>query len=112
MSEITRFSVEPLWKSTRRLAAVASGRAEPDLVIGSARALSTYSERILPDREIWISGGRIAALKPAGSYKGAARRYDAQRRHRRAGPRRSAHPYRVGRWSPPAPTPRRRCSAA
>ena len=54
MSEITRFSVEPLWKSTRRLAAVASGRAEPDLVIGAARALSTYSERILPDREIWI----------------------------------------------------------
>ena len=38
MSEITRFSVEPLWKSTQRLAAVASGRAEPDLVIGSARA--------------------------------------------------------------------------
>jgi len=26
MSEITRFSVEPLWKSTQRLAAVASGR--------------------------------------------------------------------------------------
>lgn len=78
MSEITRFSVEPLWKSTRRLAAVASGRAEPDLVIGSARALSTYSERILPNRELWISGGRIAAMKPAGAYKGGARRYDAQ----------------------------------
>ena len=78
MPEITRFSVEPLWKSTRRLAAVASGRADPDLVIGGARALSTYSERILPDRELWIAGGRIAALKPAGSYKGAARRYDAQ----------------------------------
>ena len=78
MSQITRFSVEPLWKSTRRLAAVASGRAEPDLVIGSARALSTYSERILPDREIWISAGRIAAMKPAGTYKGAARRYDAR----------------------------------
>ena len=78
MSEITRFSVEPLWSSTRRLAAVASGRAEPDLVIGAARALSTYSERILPERELWISGGRIAAMKPAGSYKGAARRYDAR----------------------------------
>jgi adenine deaminase len=78
MSEITRFSVEPLWKSTQRLAAVASGRAEPDLVIGSARALSTYSERILPERELWISGGRIAAMKPAGCYKGSARRYDAR----------------------------------
>jgi hypothetical protein len=39
---------------------------EPDLVITGARVLSTYSERILPDREIWIAGGRIAAVKPAG----------------------------------------------
>ncbi len=79
MSQLTRFSVEPLWKATRKLSAVASGRAEPDLVIGAARALSTYSERILPDREIWISGGRIAAVKPAGSYKGdRGRIYDAR----------------------------------
>lgn len=78
MTELNRFSVEPLWKSTRRLAAVAGGRAEPDLVIRSARALSTYSERILPDREIWISGGRIAALKPSGTYRGGARVYDAR----------------------------------
>lgn len=79
MTELTRFSVEPLWKSTVRLAAVAAGRAEPDLVIRSARALSTYSERILPDREIWIAGGRIAAVKPSGTYRGdAARTYDAR----------------------------------
>ena len=42
-----------------------------------ARVLSTYSERILPDREVWIAGGRIAAVKPAGSHKGDAKRYDA-----------------------------------
>ena len=79
MGSLTRFSVQPLSTMTRRLAAVASGTAEPDLVIGGARVLSTYSERILPDREVWISGGRIAAVKPAGSYRGSgAKIYDAK----------------------------------
>lgn len=73
---LTRFSVEPLGALTRRLAAVASGRAEPDRVLTGARLLSTYSERILPDREVWIAGGRIAAVKPAGAYKGPAPRKD------------------------------------
>jgi adenine deaminase len=66
---------------TRRLADVASGRSPPDLVITGARALSTYSERVLDDRELWVSGGRIAAVKLAGAYKGATnggtRVYDA-----------------------------------
>ncbi|NEU11546.1 adenine deaminase [Methylobacterium sp. BTF04] len=75
---LTRFSVEPLSAMTRRLAAVASGRAEPDLVITGARLMSTYSERILPDREVWIAGGRIAAVFSAGTYTGAAQRYDAK----------------------------------
>jgi adenine deaminase len=78
MAPLNRFSVAPLHTMTRRLAAVASGRADPDLVIAGARVLSTYSERILPDREVWIAGGRIAAVKPAGSHKGGARRYDAK----------------------------------
>jgi adenine deaminase len=78
MSKITRFSVAPLSTMTRRLADVASGRADPDLVITGARALSTYSERILPGKEIWIAGGRIAAVKPAGTHKGRARTYDAK----------------------------------
>jgi adenine deaminase len=78
MAPLTRFSVAPLHTMTRHLAAVASGRADPDLVIAGARVLSTYSERILPDREVWIAGGRIAAVKPAGSHKGGAKRYDAK----------------------------------
>ena len=78
MGSLTRFSVQPLSAMTRKLAAVASGRAEPDLVIGGARVLSTYSERILPEREVWLTGGRIAAVKPAGTYKGAAKFYDAK----------------------------------
>lgn len=66
---IDRFSVAPLWQMTRRLAAVASGRERPDLVITGARVLSTYTERMLADREVWIAGGRIAAVKPAGEAK-------------------------------------------
>ncbi|GAB0118899.1 adenine deaminase [Acidisoma sp. 7E03] len=76
---ITRFSVPPLSSVTRHLAAVAHGRAAPDLVIRDARILSTYSERIIPGREVWISRGRIAAVKPAGSWRGeGAAIYDAQ----------------------------------
>ncbi len=67
MSTLTRFSVPPLHEVTRHLADVASGRAQPDAVVAGARVLSTYSERILPEREVWISRGRIAAIKPAGS---------------------------------------------
>ncbi|WP_316194008.1 adenine deaminase [Bradyrhizobium sp. SZCCHNRI1029] len=69
MSKLTRFSVAPLHSMTRRLADVASGRVAPDLVITGARVLSTYSERILPGRELWITGGRVAAVKPAGAHK-------------------------------------------
>ncbi|NGO66461.1 amidohydrolase family protein [Rhizobium daejeonense] len=79
MPPITRFSVAPLATMTRKLADVASGRVSPDLVITGARVLSTYSERILPDREVWISGGRIAAVKPVGTYRsGSAKLYDAR----------------------------------
>jgi adenine deaminase len=76
---LTRFSVAPLANMTRRLADVASGRASPDLVITGARVLSTYSERILPEREVWIAGGRIAAVKPSGTSKSTSvKRYDAR----------------------------------
>lgn len=79
MAPITRFSVAPLASMTRHLADVASARAQPDLIISGARALATYSERILDNREIWISKGRIAAVKPAGSSPFAdAKRYDAK----------------------------------
>jgi adenine deaminase len=68
---LTRFSVPPLHKVTRSLAAVAMGREAPDLVITGARVLSTYTERIHDNREIWIKSGRIAVVKPAGSFKPA-----------------------------------------
>src|SRR5512134_4038236 len=81
---LTRFSVAPLHTMTRSLAAVAMGRAVPDRVITGARTLSTYTERMHRGREIWIKGGRIAAVQPAGAYqkagfaRGAAKVYDAR----------------------------------
>lgn len=81
---LTRFSVSPLHTMTRSLAAVAMGRAAPELVITGARVLSTYTERMLREREVWVLGGRIAAVKPAGTFrksafaKGRTRVYDAR----------------------------------
>lgn len=67
---------------TRTLAAVAMEKAAPDLVITGARVLSTYTERIHRQREVWIKGGRIAAIKPAGTFRksklGGAKVYDAR----------------------------------
>lgn len=70
---LTRFSVAPLHTMTRSLAAVAMGREAPDLVITRGRVLSTYTERIHEEREIWIKGGRIAAVKPAGAFQQGAK---------------------------------------
>ncbi len=79
---LTRFSVPPLHKVTRSLAAVAMGRETPDLVITGARVLSTYTERVHDNREVWIKSGRIAVVKPAGTFKAAkgskTRIYDAR----------------------------------
>jgi len=79
---LTRFSVAPLHTMTRSLAGVAMGRTAPDLVITGARVLSTYTERIHADREVWIKGGRIAAVKAAGAYKKSqltgAKHYEAR----------------------------------
>ncbi len=77
---MNRFSVRALAGMTRSLAAVAAGRTPPDLVITGARVLSSYTERILPGRELWIHGGRIAAVQPAGSCRKAdgTRFYDAR----------------------------------
>jgi adenine deaminase len=76
---ITRFTTPPLYEVTRDLAAVAMGTQSPEWVIRNARVLSTYSERMLAEKEIWIRHGRIAAVKPAGSLgaKSGVREYDA-----------------------------------
>jgi len=74
------FAIDPLHLVTRKLAAVASGREKPDLVIRGARILSTYTDRMHEGREVWISQGRIVAVKPAGTCprRGAEAVYDAR----------------------------------
>lgn len=74
---MNRFSVSPLSSLTQNLAAVASGTQEPDLVLTGCRILSTYTERMLSDKEVWVSNGRIAAVKSAGTFKGSAKIFDA-----------------------------------
>lgn len=79
MPQITRFNVPPLHSVTRDLAAVAAGRIPADLVISGARVLSTYSERLLENKEILVKHGRIAAVQTAGiaGRDTAAAWYDA-----------------------------------
>ena len=75
---MNRFSVAPLSSLTQRLAAVASGAQVPDLVVTGCRILSTYTERLLADKEVWIASGRIAAVKPAGTFQGSTEIMDVQ----------------------------------
>ncbi len=66
---INRFSVLPLNECTIHLSRVASNKIEPDLILSNARVLSTYTDRILLNKEVWISKGRIACIKECGEAK-------------------------------------------
>ncbi|MFQ3670004.1 MAG: adenine deaminase C-terminal domain-containing protein [Verrucomicrobiia bacterium] len=61
------FAIPALADCTRRLAQVASGREPPDLILRGVRPLCVFTEKILPEAEVWIASGRIAAIKPAGT---------------------------------------------
>ena len=61
--------IPPLHSVTQELARVAMKTATPDLVITGARLLSTYSERILSEKEIWLKSGRIACIQPSGTAR-------------------------------------------
>ena len=64
---ITRFSVPHLHECSAHLADVASHKIQPELVISNSKILSTYTDRILHNKEIWISKGRIASIKENGT---------------------------------------------
>ena len=66
---INRFSVPSLDKSTIHLSKVASNKIQPDLVLSNANILSTYTDRFIYNKEIWISKGRIACIKESGDAK-------------------------------------------
>ena len=63
---INRFSVPNLHDCTIHLSKVASNKIKPDLILSNARILSTYTDRILLNKEVWISKGRIACIKEFG----------------------------------------------
>ena len=66
---VNRFSVPNLDECTIHLSKVASNKVEPDLILGNANILSTYTDRIILNKEVWISKGRIACIKESGSAK-------------------------------------------
>jgi adenine deaminase len=73
--------IPPLHCVTQELARVAMKTVTPDSVITGARLLSTYSERILTEKEIWLKSGRIACTQPAGTARSCGldtNFYDAQ----------------------------------
>jgi len=61
--------VPALASVTSQLARVASGKARPDAVIEGGRLLSVYSKRLLPDRELWLSAGRVACARRNGEVR-------------------------------------------
>ena len=66
---INRFSVKNLSEITNILSNVSTAKQEPDLVITNCNIISVYTERIIKNKEIWISNGRIACLKNSGDSK-------------------------------------------
>tara|TARA_Y100000590_G_scaffold254060_1_gene285359 strand:+ start:326 stop:2092 length:1767 start_codon:yes stop_codon:yes gene_type:complete len=48
------------------LSKVACNKLIPDLILTNAKVISTYTDRILKNREIWIHQGRIACIKESG----------------------------------------------
>ena len=65
----TRFSVPNLYDCSIHLAKVASYKIRPELVILNSKILSTYTDRFLENKEVWISKGRIACIKDNGTAK-------------------------------------------
>ena len=66
---ITRFSVPNLHECTVNLTNIAAHKISPELVLTNAKILSTYTDRIIDNKEIWISKGRIVCIKDTGSAK-------------------------------------------
>ena len=63
---INRFSVPLLSDCTQQLTNVASGKIIPDLVLSNARILSTYTDRILEDKEIKPENNVIVLINGMG----------------------------------------------
>ena len=73
---ITRFSVPNLYEVTIHLTNVVNGKSKPDQILTNAKILSTYTDTILENKEVWISKGRIACIKNTNDYKSIFDRKD------------------------------------
>ena len=73
---ITRFSVPNLYEVTIHLTNVVNGKSKPDQILTNAKILSTYTDTILDNKEVWISKGRIACIKNTNDYKSIFDRKD------------------------------------
>ena len=66
---ISRFSVPNLYEVTIHLTNVVNAKIKPDQILTNAKILSTYTDTILENKEIWISKGRIACVRNTNEYK-------------------------------------------
>ncbi len=65
---ITRLSVPNLHESTIHLTNVINGKILPDQILTNAKILSTYTDTILENKDVWISKGRIACIRNSNEY--------------------------------------------
>ena len=66
---LTRFSVPHLHECSIDLTNVVNGKIHPDKILTNAKILSTYTDTILENKEVWIYKGRIACIRNANEYK-------------------------------------------
>jgi adenine deaminase len=66
---LTRFSVPHLHECSIDLTNVVNGKIHPDKILTNAKILSTYTDTILENKEVWIYRGRIACIRNANEYK-------------------------------------------
>ena len=66
---LTRFSVPNLHECSIDLTKVVNGKIKPDKILTNAKILSTYTDTILENKEVWIYKGRIACVRNENEYK-------------------------------------------
>ncbi len=66
---LTRFSVPHLHECSVHLTNVVNGKIKPDKILINAKILSTYTDTILENKEVWISKGRVACVRNENEHK-------------------------------------------
>ena len=66
---LTRFSVPHLHECSIHLTNVVNGKIKPDKILINAKILSTYTDTIIENKEVWISKGRVACVRKKNEHK-------------------------------------------